>query len=394
MPLYRYQALSKEGRKVAGVVKADSFEVAKELLSKQKILVTNIFSLKDKTKQIKLSQSALLSFTRDLSQLLQAGLPLYESLVTIEEKYQTSKSHPLFLELCDLVKSGKHLSEALSFFPKIFDQVYVCMVASAEETGSLPEVFVQLEKLITREQKLKKQLSSAMIYPMFLLGFCLIVVNALFFFLIPSMQQLFEERTLHPFTKTILGISNFLRNNVVTLGCGLVFSITSLGIFFSRTSGKLFLQKMFLRVSFLRRMITQAVLTRFCRGLSVMLSGSVSMLDALKLSKGIMKNPYFEEVITKVQQRVEQGGKFSEELEKSPLIPPLVTRMLKIAEETGNVPKMLENVSEIYEEDLERSLTRLTFLLQPIMLLFLAFIVGVVILSILLPLTDVGSFLN
>ena len=157
-----------------------------------------IFSLSEKTKQSRLSDQLLVSFTRDLAQLLRAGLPLYESLVAIEEKYKTHKAHALFLDLCDKVKSGKHLSQALANYPKVFDQIYISMIASAEETGALASVFSQLEKLILRQQKLKKQLSSAMIYPAFLLSFCVIVINALFFFLIPSMQQLFEERTLHP----------------------------------------------------------------------------------------------------------------------------------------------------------------------------------------------------
>lgn len=394
MPLYRYQAISQNGKKVLGVVNADSLELAKEALQKQKILVVKLFSLKEKANIKQLPDTLLVAFTRDLAQLLRAGLPLYESLLAIEEKYQSHKAHPLFLDLCDKIKSGMHLSVALASYPKVFDKIYISMIASAEETGALASVFTQLEKLILRQQKLKKQLSSAMIYPAFLMGFCFIVINALFFFLIPSMQQLFEERTLHPFTATIIGISTFLRTNGPMIGIAATLLIVGLVIYFSRNAGKLLLQKLFLKVPILNRMITQAVLSRFCRSLSIMLAGSVSLLEALKLSKGIMKNPYFEQVITNVENKVEQGGKLSEELTKSSLIPTLVTRMLTIAEETGNISEMLESISDIYEEELERSLSRFTAMLQPVMLLFLAFVVGVVILSILLPLTDVGSFLN
>ena len=394
LPLYRYQAISKEGKKTFGVINADSFEIAKENLQKQKILVVKLFSFKEKSKQLSLPKDLVVSFTRDLSQLLRAGLPLYESLMAIEEKYRANKAHSLFLDLCDKIKSGMHLSCALALYPKVFDQVYISMIESAEETGKLASTFTQLEKLIVRQQKLKNQLTSAMIYPMFLMGFCFVVVNALFFFLIPSMEQLFEERELHSFTAAIIGISKFLRRNGIYIGISLLVTISSCVIFFSKPSGKLLLQKFYLKVPILNRMITQAVLSRFCRGLSIMLAGSVSLLDALKLSKGIMKNPYFEKVITNVERKVEQGGKLSDELMKSPLIPTLVTRMLTIAEETGSVSEMLESIADIYEEELGRSLARFTTLLQPVMLLFLAFIVGTVILSILLPLTDVGSFLN
>jgi general secretion pathway protein F len=394
MPLYRYQALSKEGKKLLGVVHADSYEVARELLRKQKIYVVNLTHYQEKTKALHLPGSLLIAFTRDLSQLLKAGLPLYESLLAIEEKYRSYKAHPLFLDVCDKVKHGKSLSMALQAYPKTFDQIYISMVASAEETGSLPTTFIQLEKLISKQHKLKKQLVSAMIYPLFLLSFCVIVVIALFFFLIPSMQQLFEGRVLHPMTRCVLSTSVFLREHGLFLNTSVMLMLAGSIVFFGREQGKRIVQKGLLKIPILKRMITQSVLVRFCRALSVMLSGSVPLIEALKLSKRIMNNPWFEEAITKAESQVMQGGKLSEELGKSPLIPSLMVRMLSISEEAGNAPEMLQNIAEIYEEELEKGLLRFTSLLQPVMLLFLAVVVGIVILSILLPLTDVGSFLN
>lgn len=394
MTLYRYEAISKEGKKTFGVVNADSYDLAKDVLRKQKILVVKLATYKDRKKSVKVPYSLLLSFTRDASQLLKAGLPLYETLLAIEEKYRATQAHPLFLDLCDKVKHGKHLSAALSAYPGAFDQIYVSMIASAEETGSLPEVFMQLEQLISRQQKLKKQLGSAMIYPLFLLSFCMIVVTALFFFLIPSMQQLFEGRQLHPMTQVVLNISLFLRTYGAMMGGGLACIVLGIIFFFSTKRGKLALQKGLLQLPLISRMITQAVLVRFCRALSVMLSSSVALIDALRLSKKIMSNPCFEEIVTNAEKKIMQGGKLSEELSKSSLIPALMIRMLSIAEEAGNTSEMLKNIAEIYEEELEKSLTRITAMLQPVMLLFLAVVVGIVILSILLPLTDVGSFLN
>lgn len=394
MPLYRYNALGKDGKKTAGVINADSYEVARELLRRQKIYVVKLLHYQDKAKARFLPPAMLIAFTRDLSQLLKAGLPLYESLMAIEEKYKAHKTHPLFLDLCDKVKHGKPLSHALSAYPKTFDQIYVSMVASAEETGSLPATFVQLEQLISRQHKLKKQLISAMIYPLFLLSFCFVVVIALFFFLIPSMQQLFEGRALHPMTQGVLALSRFLREHGIVLALGLVLSIFGALFFLRQDYGKRFVQQGLLKIPIVQRMITQAVLVRFCRALSVMLAGSVSLIEALKLSKKVMNNAVFEEVISRAESKVMQGSKLSEELGHSPFIPSLVIRMLAISEETGNTSDMLQSIAEIYEEDLEKGLTRFTSLLQPVMLLFLAVVVGLVILSILLPLTDVGSFLN
>jgi len=394
MPLYRYQALAKDGKKTVGVIHADSYEVARESLKKQKIYVTRLLHYSGKEATLHLPESLLIAFTRDLAQLLKAGLPLYESLLTIEEKYRKHKAHPLLLDLCDKVKHGKTLSSALSQYPKTFNQIYISMVASAEETGSLPEIFFQLEQLIAKQHKLKKQLVSAMIYPMFLLSFCLIVVIALFFFLIPSMQQLFEGRALHPMTQIVLSTSLFLREQGMILGVALLLLVGGAIFFFSKKEGKKFLQQGLLKVPILNRVVTQAVLVRFCRALSVMLKGSVPLIEALELSKKIMNHALFEEVLANARLQVVQGSKLSYELGKSSLIPPLVVRMLAIAEETGSSAQMLSNIADIYEEELDKGLARFSSMLQPVMLLFLAVIVGFVILSILLPLTDVGSFLN
>lgn len=163
---------------------------------------------------------------------------------------------------------------------------------------------------------------------------------------------------------------------------------------FSNPTWRNQLKGFLLKVPFLKKLITQAVLARFSRALSVMLNSSVNLMEALKLSKQIMNQPQFEKIITRCEQSILQGGKFSGNLENEPLIPRLVVRMIAIAEQSGNLSEMLKNIAEIYEQELDKSLTRFTTMLQPVMLIILAIIVGVVILSILLPLTDVGSFLT
>ena len=294
MPLYHYAALSKEGKKTKGVVQADSYSHAKELLHRQKIFVTTIFNDEEGKKAPVLKAEGLLFFTRDLALLLKAGLHLYESLMAIQEKYSKHPSQAIFLDLCDKIKHGKLLSQALRSYPKVFDQIYVAMVASGEETGSLAEVMLQLNKLLERQSRLRKQWISSMIYPLFLLIFCTVVVVALFFFLIPSMQQLFEGRELHPVTQAILSISVFLRTYGALLGFGLGAALVACGVFFSRPQGKMWLQKMVLKISFLGKLVTQAVFARFCRALSIMLASNVPLIEALKLSKRIMNHSYFE----------------------------------------------------------------------------------------------------
>lgn len=394
MPLYRYKALSEQGRKISGVIDADSFITAKERLRKEQVMVTDLEALEEKRKEISLPPPLLLDFTRALGQLLRAGLPLYESLVTIEEKYRKHKVHALFLDICDHLKCGSSLSAALKLYPKSFDEVYISMVKAAEQTGSLATIFDQLSQLIARQQKLRKQLVSAITYPAFLASFCVLIIFALLFYVVPTMGDLFEGRALHPLTQTVLSLSQFVRHYSIALFSGLILGVLLLTYALRKKEGRLFLQRLSLKIPLLKTLVLQSALVRFCRSFSILLAGGVPLLDSLRLSRKVMNNLLLEQVIENAEKKIVEGKPLSAELKTSPLIPALVIRMLAISEETGNVAPMLQNIADIYEEELEKNLLQLTTLLQPILLMTLGLIVGVVLLSILIPLTDVGSLVG
>jgi general secretion pathway protein F/type IV pilus assembly protein PilC len=268
------------------------------------------------------------------------------------------------------------------------------MVKAGEESGTLQQSFYELEKLIGQQQTLKKKLTSAMIYPAFLGTFCLTVIAVLLFFLIPSMSELFEERTLHPMTESILGLSRFL--NAHGFAILFTFLVSGLGslLLLIRQKGKKLMKELLLKVPIVKRVYIETILVRFCRVFSLLFIGGVPMMDCLRLSKKVMKHSSFETIVSKAEVKILEGKKLSEEFQKSPLIPILLVRMLSVAEESGRIGEMMAHLSEIYEGDIEKSLTRLTSLLQPILLLFLGIVVAVILLAVLLPLTDVSSILN
>lgn len=392
MPIFKYKALSAGGRKVSGVIDADSLALVKERLRRDAVMVTSLVQIERRPRKSELDGNMLLTFTRELGQLLSAGLPLYESLLTIEEKYRRHRAHTLFLDLCDRLKSGEQLSEILSRYPKSFDSVYIAMVQAGESTGSLPWVFEQLHLLIERRQKLKKQLISAMAYPAFLGCFCFLVIIGLFLFVIPSMQELFEGRQLHPLTESVLFISTFIQNHFFSLVL-LIASSTFAAIWLFKKKAHL-VHHWLLYVPLVKTILLQAALIRFCRSTSVLLFGGVPLVNALALARATMKNPPLEAAILSAEARITEGESLSQELKKSPYIPKLVTRMLSLAEETGKMAPSLQKISEIYDIEMERNLAQITTFLQPALLLILGGVVGLVILSILLPLTDVSSLIG
>ena len=392
MALFQYSALGVDGKKIKGIIDADSLASAKERLRKSDVIVTKLALSKNELKA-SLGSETIIHFTRDISGLLRSGLPLYESLLTIEEKYRSHKFHFVFLDLCDMVKQGKSLSQALLHYPKSFNAVYIAMVASGESTGSLEKAFVQLYKVISRNEKFRRQLRSAMVYPAFLSAFCLVVLVGLFLFLIPAMKELLEGRELHPMTKAILVISNFLEKHFLALGISLA-CIAFGGIYTAKKkSFRDRSKKLLLYIPFFKTVFTESILMRFSWVLAVLLSSGVPIIEALKLSRSVMNHVSFEIAIKNAEEGIIQGRKLSDELRKSGLFPTLMIRMLATSEETGNPTEMLEHVADIYEEQLERTLVQFTNLLQPVMLLILGVIVGVVLLSVLLPLTDVSTLL-
>ncbi len=395
MPLFQYKAITEDGRESKGVIDADSLAMAKERLRSQRVLITSIVGVSSfKSNPVNLSETQLLSFTRELTQLLNAGLPLYESLVTIEEKQRSSKAHVLFADLCDLLKNGSSLSSAMGRYPGTFHEIYLSMVKSAEQSGSLVEAFSQLTLLISKQQKLKKQLFASLAYPAFLGSFCLLVIGALFFFVIPSMKELFEGRSVHPLTHIVISVSDFLNDNVLLLAVSSVVSIMSLVLLWKQVFFRKRLSRFLLRLPYIKKIITQSALIRFFRSMNMLLGGGVPLVQSLRFAKKAVNNDALAELISETELKVVEGKKISELFAEAFFVPPLVIRMLTIGEETGNMNLMMRNMAEIYEEELDKDLLQLTTFLQPAVLLFLGAVVGLVVLSILLPLTDVSSFVS
>lgn len=394
MPLFQYKAISPEGKEVAGVIDADSLTICKQRLRKEKTLVTSIKELHVEKKRFALSLEQLQAFTRELAQLLKAGLPLYESLLTIEEKHRRAKNHPLFADLCDRLRTGTSLSTALSHYPATFSPIYLSMVRSAEASGALHEAFEHLESLLSKQQKLKKQLSSALAYPAFLGSFCFLVIIGLFFFVIPSMEELFEDRSLHPLTSAVLYLSQFLRGHlgVIVAGLGVVIGgiVASARVSFVKQE----VEKLLLKTPYISKVIKESVIIRLFRMMHMLLEGGVPLVSAIAYAKGGIKAQVMQELLTKVEKEVTEGKKMSQLFAGSSFMPPLVSRMLAIGEETGAMSSMMGSIAEIYEEELDKDLAQLMTFLQPALLLFLGLVVGLVVLSILLPLTDVSSFVS
>lgn len=391
MALYQYQAINAERKKRNGVIEAQSEKDAKEKLRDQGLMVSKIELKKSVSQRQNLTGDNLQSFTIQLAQLVSAGIPLYESLVAIEEQSRGEPYDRILLSVCEQIKGGSSLSEAMSAYPQSFNRLYCSMVKAGESVGSLGSVLEKLSILLTKQNTLQKQISTALIYPAVLATFSFFVVIALLMFVIPSIEELFEGRQLNSFTTFVIETSHFLRNWWWILLPGVVAGIVGLIYYFRSPRGKAWVETNFLKLPLIGTLMVQASTARFCRTLGTLQQGGMTMIDAMRIARQVMGNVVLEREIQNAEARIIEGSSLSVELQKSSQFPQMMIRMVKVGESSGNSVMMLNKVAEMYEGELEKTINRALALVQPVILIFIGLIIGTILLAVLVPLTDVSS---
>lgn len=392
MPIFQYEALNLKGKKLKGHLEAHSEREAKEVLINQSLMLTRITLKSKTTSKQQLKGENLVTFTVQLSQLVSAGVPLYESLVAIEEQYRQEPYHHIILFLCEQIKAGNSLSSAMGEYPESFDRLYRAMILAGESSGAQDIILDKLSHLLRKQIKLKKQIITAMIYPGILGTFSFLIILLLLGFVVPSIEGIFADRQLNGFTQFVMNVSHFFRDfwwlYIPVIGA----SISYLFMKIKSPEGKLMLEKNLIKLPILRTLIIQTALARFCRTMGTLQQGGLTMIDSLQIARGVMRNIVLEEEVRQAEIKIIEGSSLSAEFTKSSLIPLLVSRMLSVGEESGTTLVMMNKIADMYEEEIEKTLDRLMALAQPAILIVMGTIIGCVLLAIMIPLTDVSSF--
>ncbi len=392
MPLYQYQYVDALGKRRSGAIDAQGDREAKEKLREQGFLVTQLQAKSKISKKQNLKGDNLLAFTVQLSQLINAGVPLYESLIALEEQCRGDSYHRIILSVCEQIRSGTSLSAAMGAYPESFDKLYCGMVAAGEAVGTLGPVLEKLTQFLSRSMKLKKQITTAMIYPGILGGFSLLIIGVLLGFVVPSLEGIFAERKLNAFTNAVLAFSHLFRE-YWWLYFPIIITSIVFGIWKLRSpKGRLWIEKTLLKIPLLKTLVIQTAVARFCRTMGTLLQGGLSMIESLRISRNIMRNVVLEKEIQIAEGKIIEGHSLSHELKRSTYFPQLVARMLAVGEESGTSVVMLNRIADMYEGEIEKTLDRVMAMAQPVILIIMGLVIGTVLLAILLPLTDVSSF--
>ncbi|MBZ9571762.1 type II secretion system F family protein [Patescibacteria group bacterium] len=397
---FNYQARTKEGQVRTGTVEASSREAALALLEKYGLYVTLLEGAEaipvyfKKVKFLeRVSRKDVVAFSRQLAVMFKSNIPIVEIFYTLAKQTKNLVFREKIIKIAEEVEGGTALSRALTRYPKIFDPFYTSMVKSGEASGELTKVLDYLADHLERDYDFRSKVIGAMLYPVLVFIVVLVVVAAVVLFIIPRLSEILKEAKAElPFmTKLVLQTSDFLRNwGWILL---LVFFVVIILIFqFSKTKeGKKTFDKFFLRLPVISGFLQKIYLSRFAENLATLTSGGLPIAQALEITGEVVGNDVYKTIILKARDEVRRGETISAVLERYPrAIPPLVIQMTVVGEKTGRLGPALMNIVGFYQKEVDRTLDSLVSLLEPILIIFLGIVVGGLVISVLMPIYQIG----
>jgi len=346
----------------------------------------------------KVKSKVLTTFTRQLATLVDAGLPLLRGLRVLEKQERNPTLKNVIGELALSIEGGSTFSEGLAQHPKIFNRLFVNMVKAGELGGVLEVVLNRLSEFMEKAQKIKGKVIAAMFYPCAVLVVATAILMILMIKVIPSFEQVFlgmgEGRPLPAFTRLVLGISRTIKDNIL-MTLAVVAVVVILFNLFKRTKfGRHAWDKFKLKMPVIGPVVSKVAISRFTRTLGTLISSGVPILQALNIVKETAGNVIVSNAVNSVHDSVKEGETITAPLEASGIFPPMVISMVDVGEQTGALPEMLLKIADNYDDEVDNAVAAMTSLLEPIMIVFLAVIVGSIVIAMFMPLIDLMNNLG
>ncbi len=408
MPVYAYKGTNQSGRSAKGTVSAESARAARAQLRGNGIFVTEIdeaaggdggkstvrgkaaprrsgFSMELRLPQ-RIPPLERAMATRQLATLVAAGVPLVEALSALVQQTEHRGLKSVFARVRDKVNEGSSLADALISTDK-FDNLYVSMVRAGEASGALEAVLARVADYLEDQVRLNSRVMSILTYPIFMMLFAGVVVGVMVTFVLPQITELLlaQDLELPWYTVAVIGVSDFLRGYWWLVLIGMVAVAFAYRAIARTASGRHTLDRFWLGFPVIGRVIRYLAIARFTRTLGSLLASSVNIVQALGIARHVANNSVFEDAADTAKEAILEGAALAVPLRMSGQFPPLVTTMVEVGERSGDLEGMLIKVADTYEEQVETSVTRLTSLLEPILILLMVGVVGIIIMAVLMP---------
>ena len=355
---------------------------------------SNITLFKRKT----IKPKALMIFTRQLATLIDAGLPLLRGLSVLGKQERDAVLKSTAHSLAESVQGGSTFSDALAQHPRIFNELYVSMVKAGELGGVLEVVLTRLAEFQEKAQKIKNKVLAAMVYPVIVMFMAVAILAFLLVFIVPRFEAIFHDmlgdRPLPTITLIVIGFSRFVQSHWAIIVGSIVAIVIGYKVLSRSRGGRVALDRLKLRVPLFGDLIRKTAISRFSRTLGTLVTSGVSILQALTITRETAGNTVIANAISEVHDRVKEGESIVQPLETSGAFPPMVISMIDVGEETGQLPEMLLKIADVYDDEVDNSVAALTSLLEPVMIILLAVIVGTIVIALFLPLISIISGLQ
>jgi len=424
MPKFSYVALDTRGKEISGVLESENTTAAVSRIREMGYFPTNVaeadkapakkgaktpgasapgggkapskkgmgsINLSFGTGKVK--TKLLTAFTRQLATLIDAGLPLLRGLDVLRKGEKNPTLKRTLQQIAESVEAGSTFSEALAQHPKVFNRLYVNMVRAGEAGGVLDVTLGRLADFQEKAQKIKNKVVAAMVYPAVVIFVALAIVSFLMVVIVPKFQEIFndllEGKPLPALTQFVMKVSNLVQHQIILVaGCiaAVVISVKMIG---KTEKGRFYLDKIKLNAPVFGQLIRKVGIARFTRTLGTLIASGVPILQALNIVRETSGNAVIAKAVSQVHDSVKEGERIVAPLEASGVFPPMVISMVDVGEETGALPDMLMKVADVYDDEVDNAVTAITSLLEPIMIVFLAVVVGTIVIAMFMPLISV-----
>jgi len=405
MPTFKYQARNQVGENVAGSLVATSEQAVVDQLRSQNLTVVTVredvgrreirlFGTRKAVGKVKLDDMVL--FTRQLSTMISAGIPLVEGLEILEDQVENKGFRNVIGTIVGDVRSGADFSSALAQHPRIFNDLFVSMVRAGEVSGQLDEILVRLAEFNEATSKLRREIKSAMTYPVVSLTLVISITVFLMVGIVPKFKEIFDSLglDLNPLTKTILAVSMWMRGNFVLMLGIIVAAVAALWILATKTKqGRYYWDWLKLQMPIFGPLFQKVAISRFSRTFATLIKSGVPMLGALEIVSATTGNKIVSDSIDAAKESVRQGEPLATPLEDSKVFPTMVVRMISVGERSGALEQLLEKISEFYDQQVTATIEALTSLIEPLMIAIMGVLVGTIVLSIFLPIIQIQKAL-
>jgi type IV pilus assembly protein PilC len=409
MASFQYAIKDVKGIRVEGVLKATSMDEAVDKLTKEGNIIISVKSAAESAFKGKMSMfdklmltfykirtgvslKILVFFTRQLSTMFSAGLTLEKSVSNLEKEEKSKKFKKVLIQISNDIKKGFSLSEAMEQHPGVFNSLYVSLVKAGEVSGTLHTILDELAEYLEKIEDTKRKVWSALSYPIFIVIFLIFVVWGMFYYIIPMFAGVYESfnADLPRATMTAIAISDLIRENIFLTFITILAVFMALFLFYLSDKGKFIIDAIVLKIPVIGKVLENSIMNKFARTFSILMYAGVPIMETMELVENVVQNAIYQRAVHKARKMVKEGFTVAGAFRKTNVFPSTLLQLMATGEETGDMDSLLRRAAEFHQKLVDSVIDRLTALIEPMLIILMAGIVGYIIIIIYLPIFNLG----